>query len=323
MEQNERMLELNERMLLNQNNLVNSKERIAADYKESVNELLGEFEAKQNDDDQKNQEQSQNAIDRFKSMLIEKDQKLQEEIARNKVDIEGLQQETSTMKMEMTAIKKSVDAINVSLSELKRRVKSVEQLQAERDAVWLSINNKVEGLMDVTPDTMALQKRIVEICTDQSTKTMYQSLSQSLSMKFFDAKIVLSGYVEHQLQIPTAGKKAKAARFGMNVLKKLTEDIPLVGSVISLAEMSAKAAYDIFVLKAMAQCVIDFETMVGDAAWFSSQLALEMTEMNIGRISVIKNKYEKQRGLSADKKKKAVCAMLQMLTYLVSCSQFY
>ena len=92
-------------------------------------------------------------------------------------------------------------------------------------------------------------------------------------------------------------------------MKQLTSDIPFVGTVIGLAEMAGKAAYDIFVVKAMAQRVIAFETMCGDAAWFSSRIALEIAELNKKQIKQIRNKHAR---LSRKQKQKKVCVMMSV-----------
>ena len=302
MEQNDNLMAFNERMLEHHQDLVASKERMAAEYQNSVKAILGEFEAKQAQNEEEQQQGVQDIMDRFVSMLNEKDEELQGEIAQNREDVEGLQNETAKMKEEINAIKKSIETMNVSISDLNDRVETVEQLQAERDAAMMRITDQVEDLMDVTSEELKLQQRIVKLCNDEAAKTLYQSLSEALSMKFFDAKLVLSSYVDHQ--IPAESKAAKAGKVGLNIFKKLTEDIPFVGTVVGLVEMAGSAAYDIFVLKAMAQRVIDFETMIGDAAWFSSQLALEMAEMNIGRIKQIKHKYDRQMMSSKEKRKK-------------------
>ena len=73
------------------------------------------------------------------------------------------------------------------------------------------------------------------------------------------------------------------------MVKKLTADIPFVGSVISLAAMAGEAAYNVFVLKAMAKHVMAFETMC--PTQFSNELSLEITKLSVKKIKSLKQRY--------------------------------
>ena len=64
------------------------------------------------------------------------------------------------------------------------------------------------------------------------------------------------------------------------------------------------AGYDLFVLQSMAKHVLAFESMCGDADWFSTEVALEIAELSKGKIDQIKNKYNRS---SRKERNKKVC----------------
>ena len=210
MAQNLKLEALVERLMAENQELVTSKERMAEEYEDAVRAILNDFESKQSQNDEEHQQEIKTVVLRLESMLKEKEKKFRAEIDQNRKHIKGLQKETEIMKEELDGIKRTVELMNISIATLNRRVQKAEDLESERQAVMTRITNRVDELTDATADTLRLQQRIVKLCRDEASKAMYQAVCQSLAMKFFDAKVVLSNYVEHQFAAES--KTAKAGK---------------------------------------------------------------------------------------------------------------
>eukprot|EP01084_Bolivina_argentea_P080140 145202_1 len=109
---------------------------------------------------------------------------------------------------------------------------------------------------------LQLQQKIMKICKDNEyNELFYKTIAKKISMMFYDAKAVISKFIDHV--ISTDNKKIKVLNIITIIGEKLTKDIPFVGTVINLLRSVVNKTYDIFVLQTFANNVINFESLYG------------------------------------------------------------
>lgn len=152
---------------------------------------------------------------RINYVLDQNANKFQSEIQNNKNAIVDLTKFQDDMKVDLDDVKENVLDLNKSVTALKYRVTKVEELQKERGAVLVKVEQQMENMLNTTPEILQTQKEIVAFCQDPMSKLFYQTISKQISMMFFDAKVVASDYIKHQ--IPAKSKVAKVNCINLNL----------------------------------------------------------------------------------------------------------
>ena len=184
--------------------LIASKERMMNEYQQTITGVMAQYRSSHQ------MRQTTNFDDMFKKMKHVLDQnadKFQSEIQNNENAIADLIKIQDDMKVDLDDIKENVLDLSESVTALKYRVTKVEELQEERGAVLVKVEQQMENMLNTTPEILQTQKEIVALCQDPLRKLFYQTISKQISMMFFDAKVVASDYIKHQ--IPAKTKVAK------------------------------------------------------------------------------------------------------------------
>jgi len=271
------------------NTLLDSFKQSQIDAAENVEEQMGQLDEEATE----RAAETQSIIAELRKAMEDNNAQFEANIVDNQKKINALEITAKEIKIDVAVQRELVAG---KMTALSAKVQKLDDFAEERQNSLAAIEAEVDGLLRATKESVDFQQRVMALCSDnKENETFYKCIAQRASMMFFDAKVVISDFVAHE--IAGMGGAAAGIDKAANVVGKLAGDIPFVGAVVGLVRAGMSAGYNIFVLKGLAKNVMDFELKLGGDV-FAKHFALEMTLLYQKQL---KKMYEKH-SQSSEKK---------------------
>eukprot|EP01084_Bolivina_argentea_P203477 347537_1 len=173
--------------------------------------------------------------------------------------IDNIKQDNYDIQQDIHEIKQDVDQIRQTLSGLESKIQNYIQKKRPKQK-----NN--------------LEQQIRRIKVDEYKWIFYQKFSTKVPMAFFDARLIKSEFVDHNIVFNN--KTGKLAVGVVDAASKLCEGIPLASIAINLVKKATVKVYDILVIQEAAKNTIEFSNSIAkfNATEFAQNICFRLLE---------------------------------------------